>query len=117
CPLCNQATESIAHLFFQCTIATERWSKLMQWQGIRRQVMSWNDELDWAVVNYNGKNPEAELYRMVLAGGVYYVWQERNQRVFMNKKRDVDTIIKIIVRDVFHKGSIKPSVAGKLKNL
>nr|XP_016491957.1 PREDICTED: uncharacterized protein LOC107811523 [Nicotiana tabacum] len=34
--------------------------------GIRRQVMSWNDELDWAAVNYNGKNPEAELYRMFL---------------------------------------------------
>lgn len=79
--------------------------------------MSWNDELDWAAVNYNGKNPEAELYRMVLAGSVYYVWQERNQRVFMNNKRDVDTIIKMIVQDVFHKGSIKPSVAGKLKNL
>lgn len=48
--------------------------------------MGWHDEVAWAVTHCNDKNVDAEIYRMSLAGCVYFIWQERNQMLFQNKR-------------------------------
>ncbi|XP_070003520.1 uncharacterized protein [Nicotiana sylvestris] len=78
CVLCKQANETIQHLFFECSYANALWSKLLVWKGIKRSVHGWDEELRWAEVRTKRKNAAAELYKMVLAATVYYVWQGRN---------------------------------------
>uniref|UniRef100_A0A1S3ZZZ4 Reverse transcriptase zinc-binding domain-containing protein n=1 Tax=Nicotiana tabacum TaxID=4097 RepID=A0A1S3ZZZ4_TOBAC len=81
-PLCNIEEESIEHLFFKCTFAASIWRKLLQWMGINRQAMKWCQEVEWAYSNAKGRSANAEIYRIALAGCVYYVLQERNHRIF-----------------------------------
>ncbi|XP_075079374.1 uncharacterized protein LOC142164756 [Nicotiana tabacum] len=84
CILCKEKNETITRLFFECKISTELWGKIFLWQGIRRPVMTWRQELHWVVTKMKGKNINAKIYRMAFAGCDYYIWQERNLRVFQN---------------------------------
>ncbi|XP_070007758.1 uncharacterized protein LOC142165311 [Nicotiana tabacum] len=45
CVLCRQASETIQHLFFECSYAAELWGNLLVWQGIRRPIYRWAEEL------------------------------------------------------------------------
>lgn len=50
----------------------------------------WQTEIQWAEKYCNGKTATANIYRMTQAGAVYYLWQERNNRVFQRKQRSSD---------------------------
>ncbi|OIT06093.1 hypothetical protein A4A49_61693, partial [Nicotiana attenuata] len=113
-PLCNQQDETISHMFFECEVTSEIWGKMLEWQGIQRQALSWKDELAWAVMHYNGKNPKSEICRMVLAGTVYHVWMERNQRVLRQTQRSTVKITKMIVQEVFYRASKEATMARTL---
>ncbi|XP_019254658.1 PREDICTED: uncharacterized protein LOC109233289 [Nicotiana attenuata] len=117
CPLCNNEAKAIDHVFFKCGMSAEIWSKLLQWQGIYRQMLNWQEELLWGKINKTGRNAEAELYIMVLAGCNYHVWQERNIRIFQEKQRSVHGIIKQIIQEVTCKGTLKPKLERKLVSL
>ncbi|KAG5585586.1 hypothetical protein H5410_046020, partial [Solanum commersonii] len=47
----------------------------------------WNEEQIWAQDQYKGKLLEAEIFHITLAASVYYIWQERNQRIFQKNNR------------------------------
>ncbi|XP_019239056.1 PREDICTED: uncharacterized protein LOC109219090 [Nicotiana attenuata] len=84
-PMCNIEEESIEQLFFKCTFTASIWRNLLQWMGINRQTMKWSQEVERAYNNAKGRSANAEIYRMALAGCVYYVWQERQQQQQPNK--------------------------------
>ncbi|XP_070004706.1 uncharacterized protein [Nicotiana sylvestris] len=80
CPLCNTEVETTDHLFFTCSFSTQIWTVILEWLRIYRQVMTWEHELKWAKQHYHGRSANAEIYKMMLAGSIYYKWQERNAR-------------------------------------
>ncbi|XP_019235449.1 PREDICTED: uncharacterized protein LOC109215792 [Nicotiana attenuata] len=100
CILCKRASETIQHLFFECPYANALWSKLLVWQGIKRSVYGWDEELRWVEKWTKRKNTAAELYKMALAATVYYVWQERNVRIFQAKARGWEIISKPIIQEI-----------------
>lgn len=57
------------------------------------------------------------IYRIVLAGCIYQVWQERNQVIFQGKKRTSATIVRLIIQDVYYCASKKPKLARILSGL
>lgn len=114
CPLCNAAPETISHLFFQCSTSAAIWNKILRWQGIGRQARPWEEELQRAILHQNGKSTSAEVYRMSLAGCLYYVWQERNYRSFRQEERPTRIIVKLIIQDIFVRGDLHPKIARKL---
>lgn len=61
----------IEHVFFKCEIFAQICKHLLQWQGINRDLMCWDEELIWAVQNASGKSPA--VYRMLLSAAVYYM--------------------------------------------
>lgn len=67
--------------------------------------------------NYNGNSVTAIMYRISLAGSIYYVWKERNQIVFQEKRMDVNIITKKIIQDVYIRGSLKVKLASYLDKL
>lgn len=71
-------------MFFNFKFSTELWTKL-NCQGINRLPMGWSQEVNWAINYAKGKNAKAVIFRMVMAGCIYYLWQERNQRTFLGK--------------------------------
>ncbi|XP_070007532.1 uncharacterized protein LOC142165405 [Nicotiana tabacum] len=82
CPMCNEEEESMKHLFFKCIYTTTIWEKLLQWMNVNRRLMEWSQEIEWACNNFRGRSANAEIYRIALVSCVYYVWQERNHRIF-----------------------------------
>ncbi|XP_019241241.1 PREDICTED: uncharacterized protein LOC109221237 [Nicotiana attenuata] len=99
CVLCRQASETIQHLFFECSYAAELWGNLLAWQGIRRPVYGWAEELAWVEKWLKRKTATTELYKMTLAACVYYVWQERNTRIFQAKVRRWE-ILGMIIQEI-----------------
>ncbi|XP_019263073.1 PREDICTED: uncharacterized protein LOC109240844 [Nicotiana attenuata] len=94
CHLCDVEAESVIHLFFKCSFAASIWNQLLIWLGVDRQATMWVDEQAWAIQFMNGKNSKAELYRMSLVGCAYYVLQERNQRIFKDRRRENSTLVR-----------------------
>nr|XP_016473346.1 PREDICTED: uncharacterized protein LOC107795263 [Nicotiana tabacum] len=100
CPLCSQANESIQHLFFECQYAAEVWKILLNWQGINRNIYGWSEELQWAENWARNRSATTELFKIILAGCVYFVRQERNARLFQAKARNCEILSKLIVQEV-----------------
>nr|XP_009781619.1 PREDICTED: uncharacterized protein LOC104230493 [Nicotiana sylvestris] len=117
CPLCNVANETIDHLFFSCVYSSGIWNILLQWQGLTRKTMSWQHEMAWMEVNERGRSARAEVSRMAIAGCVYHIWQERNMRIFQNKQRQEEQVIRQIIQEIFCRGSMWARLAKKLERL
>nr|XP_018621920.1 uncharacterized protein LOC104120770 [Nicotiana tomentosiformis] len=113
CILCYKEQECLDHLFFECEFSKELWYRLLQWQGIHRAVMIWQDEIDWASREMRSNNPSADIFRMSLTGCVYYIWQERNLRIFQHKQRSLDVILRSLVQDMFCRGCGKSKLGKK----
>lgn len=69
--------------------------------------MDWKGEVLWASTHHKGKKPDAEVYRMTMASVVYHIWQERNARIFKQKQRSEDEIVKIIIQEIHHREYVK----------
>ena len=78
--------------------------------------MDWKGVL-WPSTHYKGKTPDAEVYRMTKASVVYHIWQEQNARIFKQKQRSEDEIVKIIIQDIHHRGNMHNKLRGVLARL
>ncbi|XP_019257654.1 PREDICTED: uncharacterized protein LOC109235862 [Nicotiana attenuata] len=100
CVLCTKEHETVQHLFFKCSYAAKLWGNLLQWQGIRRAVYGWTEELAWAEKWVKRQNANTELFKMALEACVYHVWQERNARIFKEKARKWEILGKRIIQEL-----------------
>ncbi|XP_059281045.1 uncharacterized protein LOC132034692 [Lycium ferocissimum] len=117
CPLCGTEPETIDHLFFQCSFSAAVWEKLLMWQGYQRKAMDRTNEVLWMCAQVNGKAAQSQVCRMVVAGSVYILWQERNNRVFQQKERTPEILIRMIVQEVMVRGSLQPRLAYRMAQL
>ncbi|KAK4718835.1 hypothetical protein R3W88_017173 [Solanum pinnatisectum] len=45
---------------------------------------------------------------MTLAATIYYIWQERNYKIFQNKERNMELITRTIIQDIHCRASMLP---------
>lgn len=90
---------------------------MLIWMKMDRPVIDWKHELKWAEQYCYGKNAKAEIYRMVLIGSIYHIWQERNSRIFKKVESNVEAITRSLVRDIHGRGSAKKCLEKRLKEL
>ncbi|XP_019264656.1 PREDICTED: uncharacterized protein LOC109242255 [Nicotiana attenuata] len=117
CVLCEAVDESHDHLFFTCEYSSNVWEKVMKWAGIGRKARIWSEEISWASTYATGSKSDEAIYRMILAGAVYYLWQERNWRIFRKKKRKAEELVRMIVQDIHCRGSKWIKLEKKLQAL
>ncbi|XP_020258655.1 uncharacterized protein LOC109835070 [Asparagus officinalis] len=99
CVLCDDSVshqESRNHLFFECQFSSYVWNNLMAWLKYSWRSCCWNQVLRWYSNNLRGLGFRKKLKRMMLSGAVYWIWKERNQRIFQQKARSPDQLIKEI---------------------
>ncbi|KAH0657334.1 hypothetical protein KY285_032216 [Solanum tuberosum] len=99
----------------QWGLTEEVWSKLLGWQGIQRQIMNWQEEIRRAVRNMKGKNSKMKVYKMTMAGALYWLWRERNGRLFQKKQRTPESIVQQVIQEVHERGSRQPRLASRLQ--
>ncbi|GJS74195.1 reverse transcriptase zinc-binding domain-containing protein [Tanacetum coccineum] len=100
CPICKKERDSHAHLFFKCEFAKLIWRKLTE----KMESMSNQDDLKSIVNHLSHTHAKSSIWkvvnRLVLAAVVYYIWQERNWRIFKQERRIVEKILMIITDNV-----------------
>ncbi|GJU97187.1 hypothetical protein Tco_1326458 [Tanacetum coccineum] len=86
-------------LFFTCEFSNGAWNELLKLLNVRL-----GDSLDQIIIEMKAlplnKNIWSIVRMIVCNAVVYYIWQERNNRIFKNEKRDKDTIINIVKETV-----------------
>ena len=92
CPLCYSDMDSHQHLFFQCDYAKQFWSRVKAKMGIQCDDMEWKDLVNWYTRLYNGNTIGSVTRRIGLAACVYFIWQERNWRLFREQKRSISEL-------------------------
>nr|XP_043630010.1 uncharacterized protein LOC122601307 [Erigeron canadensis] len=101
CVFCNLQSDSHNHLFFECSYSKKVWREMKIVANFDGVPDSWDSIVDWCEnVNWN-RAISSVVQRLVLGASVYFIWLERNLRIFQGKKRNVSdlcSIIKNVVR-------------------
>ncbi|KAJ6674332.1 hypothetical protein OIU79_021509 [Salix purpurea] len=97
CVLCNEDEETHGHLFFNCSFTAGIWAVT----GRRAQVR-WpaNDQdiFHWASLNLQGiLDAKHIIAKLILSSTVYFVWYERNNRIFKHQFTPREQIQKDII--------------------
>ncbi|KAJ0533331.1 putative reverse transcriptase zinc-binding domain-containing protein [Helianthus annuus] len=100
CPLCYHDRDSRDHLFFECSYALQVWNNVKTWTNMNSVNGSWAEILSWMNQNSNMQVPENIISRLVLSAASYFVWQERNNRLFSRSHRTEMVIAREIIRTV-----------------
>ncbi|XP_039020600.1 uncharacterized protein LOC120152444 [Hibiscus syriacus] len=101
CLLCNLESETRNHLFFECDYAGNLWKAILQLCGVNRRASHWDGELAWATHCFKGKSLITRVLKLALSSHVYWIWKERNDRLFGGVPRPWSTIledVKAVVR-------------------
>ena len=100
CPFCNRCKDSHSHLFFSCNFARRLWERLKVMANLENASNTWAQIIS-SVVNRPANNSIwSVIQRLVLGASVYYVWQERNLRLFGGHSRSVEELLKIVIENI-----------------
>ncbi|XP_074288100.1 uncharacterized protein LOC141613260 [Silene latifolia] len=106
CVLCKAQAKTHRHLFFRCSYSQEVWTGLLSWMHIAGRSNDLSTELHWIGNSKGRRHWKHEWRKGCIAAVVYYIWQERNKRIFLGK----DTTAELII------GQIKFVIRSKLTN-
>ncbi|GJR65873.1 reverse transcriptase domain, reverse transcriptase zinc-binding domain protein [Tanacetum coccineum] len=97
CPLCDLVPDSHDHLFFECAFSSQVWSKVRVLYGMDSIPPRLIDVTTFINPISKSKTAVSILSRLVLAGTSYYIWLERNGRLFKKKTSTPDQIVGVII--------------------
>lgn len=97
CALCGNHLENLHHLFFDCCVSREIWTKILQWLKITRSIRPWDDEVKLITQKSKGKSPTAVTLKLCFVISIYHIWIETNARVFRIQASTPDIVIRTIM--------------------
>ena len=96
CPSCNNAVESCAHCLVTCDLAMSVWDKIFSWWKMGRVNAFSIDDFFSSIGNVNVPNSISRVWQAVIWSSGYFIWKERNARVFGNKMASTNKIVQDI---------------------
>lgn len=100
CSLCNNGQDSHDYLFFNCNYSRMVWQQMKRVSRIQCLDNSWKGVLDELIALPNVKSIWIIVQKLVFAASVYFLWQERNVRLFQNNKRKWEDLCSVIQNNV-----------------
>ncbi|WMV39457.1 hypothetical protein MTR67_032842 [Solanum verrucosum] len=79
CSFCNNAMETVEHLFFDCSITKAIWTRLLIWLGYSRSIGDRKNELQWLNTQAKGTSGKGALISCGFVTLVALLWRERNK--------------------------------------
>lgn len=118
CILCAAHEESHNHLFFDYHYSNIVWRTICSKASVQWPSLPRNQLLIWAVNTYRkGKDIMHTIPRLMLSTTVYFLWHERNSRIFSQQfqshhstSRDILELIRTHIINMEHKCPIPDSV-------
>ncbi|XP_022040692.1 uncharacterized protein LOC110943249 [Helianthus annuus] len=103
CLLCYENHDSHNHLFFECKYSSKIWSTVRQKVGMEDVDPKWDDVVGWLLMRVNSKAAGMYVSRILVAATAYFIWQERNSRLFKNQLRPPEQLCQVILDTVRYK--------------
>ncbi|GKD63582.1 RNA-directed DNA polymerase, eukaryota, reverse transcriptase zinc-binding domain protein [Tanacetum coccineum] len=100
CSLCGMKPDSLNHLFFECNYSAKVWKELMKKSDHYAMPNRWDDLLITMTSMRHNKSIKSVLRRIVFAACVYFIWNERNKRLFTNDKKNYNELIAEVVNHI-----------------
>ncbi|GJW36359.1 RNA-directed DNA polymerase, eukaryota, reverse transcriptase zinc-binding domain protein [Tanacetum coccineum] len=96
CIFCKKVKDSHAHLFFSCEFTSKIWSRMKGLVKLNDAPFKWSDILNFLLRRPCNKPIWSVLQRLLIGATIYFVWQERNIRIFQDKNKSIDVICNLI---------------------
>ncbi|XP_052627262.1 uncharacterized protein LOC128133760 [Lactuca sativa] len=100
CVLCNDQSDSHSHLFFECPFSTFVWKAVIDRVEIKIKSHSWMELIEELQGLLKGKSIQVFIVKIAFAASVYYVWKERNIRLFRKGKNEGMKVVLNIFEDI-----------------
>nr|GEX29514.1 hypothetical protein [Tanacetum cinerariifolium] len=100
CPLCELVPDSHEHLFFECSFSQQIWNHMKSYACLSNSSPLLSHIMSIVTPIANRKSSRSVIAKLVMATTAYFVWQERNVRLFKNSKRSVNQVIEVIFSSV-----------------
>ncbi|XP_039058396.1 uncharacterized protein LOC120201958 [Hibiscus syriacus] len=91
--------ESRDHLSMQCPLAAALWNTILKLNGMNSSSMTWVETVSKASSTWKGRSLLTTILKISWTAFLYFIWQERNQRIFLGRHRTVECLLKE-VKDV-----------------
>ncbi|GJW04065.1 protein LAZ1 [Tanacetum coccineum] len=101
CPLCESQKGTHEHLFFECSFYALVWNSVRHLAGMDHIQPKINDVVLSLKRMANKRTTNSIIGRLILAATSYFIWLERNNRIFKNAKKnpkEIKDIIMVTVR-------------------
>nr|GEZ63726.1 hypothetical protein [Tanacetum cinerariifolium] len=96
CSFCESVPDSHDHLFFECPLAKWIWDRVKVCAGLAHYTPNVYDIIQSLMPIMKRRTTNSVVAKLVVAAATYYVWQERNWRLFKKGKRSPDQIVECI---------------------
>jgi hypothetical protein len=100
CPLCNQCLESVDHLLVHCRVSLRLWDKAKESfdiHSINTNAWAGLTFTEWWTLISSGQNRKGMTSLAMLI--IWEIWNERNDRVFKNKRATSQVIFERITKE------------------
>ncbi|XP_071739584.1 uncharacterized protein [Rutidosis leptorrhynchoides] len=99
CVFCNQCMDSHEHMFFKCSYPSLVWHRMCALIQLD-MVDDWKLCRDVLIPVANRNSSTVVVAKLCYAATVYFIWQERNNRVFKRKAKSVEQLFEMIISNV-----------------
>ena len=96
CPLCNTQPDSHDHLFFECVYSFQVWDSLKVFAGLTDIPSSLENVVHHLAPMASSRSVRSVVSKLLLAATSYFIWQERNNRIFKQQRRSESQVIDVI---------------------
>ncbi|XP_022024390.1 uncharacterized protein LOC110924702 [Helianthus annuus] len=103
CLLCYANHDSHTHLFFECKYSSQVWMLVRQKAGMGSVHANWDDIVNWLLDRSKSNLASVYVAKLSVAATAYFIWQERNARLFRNQVRPPESLSETIIQQVRYK--------------
>ncbi|XP_021985901.1 uncharacterized protein LOC110882124 [Helianthus annuus] len=93
CPLCRYDRD---HLFFQCNFASQVWNNVKTMVTLENVSDSWASICAWMERTASSKTTNVIVGKILIAAMTYFIWQERNARLFSHNHKSAEVVTELV---------------------
>ena len=97
CPLCHLACKTVEHLYFDCIFTRRIWRVGLRKCYINLDLLQLDCIIAYVSPGSHQNHLKAFILKNLLATSVYFIWQERNRRVFSGQFHAEEVIFNNII--------------------
>nr|GEX54718.1 hypothetical protein [Tanacetum cinerariifolium] len=87
CTFCVSQPDSHAHLFFECSFSAQMWMYIRHLPGMKMVSSSFHDIVSYLFLIAHRRTTKSIIGGLLIAAASYFIWVERNNRIFKNTRR------------------------------